>query len=254
MTSHTPWPPAEAAPKQTALPTSFTLPHSRIASLFLVGSNLVILFMAAFRQWGYEYILALLWWETVIIGFFNLGRILLVSLKADGIGKHIGFANLQTRLAVAFWLSALFIVKFGGFALGVGLLVLLAPAAFVDDGTSGIGPALDAAGVVGAGIIPAIVLLFISHGVSFFRNFVGRQEYRWTGLFRLLLWPYVRLTLLMAVVILGFLVAQANPSLGNAPGFTLVVIILKLVVDWGTHRFEHRSGGKTGVAGEGPAL
>ncbi len=122
-------------------------------------------------------------WERVIIGFFNFGRIIVVSLKAEGIGKHIGFANLQTRLAVAFWLSALFIVKFGGFALGVGFLVLMAPATFVQDQTSGIATAGEASQVIGAGLVPVIAILIISNGISFFQIFVGREEYRWTGLF-----------------------------------------------------------------------
>lgn len=213
---------------------------SKSASLALIGANLVYLFVAAFRNWGYEYILAMLWWETVIIGFFNLGRILVVCLKIDGFGKYIGFANLHTRLFTALFLGTIFIVKFGGFALGVGLVVLMAPAMFTDTDSDGIKASFDAANVVGPFILIPLVAIFLSHGISFFQNFVGRQEYQWSGLFKLLFWPYFRLVLLMAVVLIGYLLAKTNPGLAQAPVFTMAVILVKLVVDWGTHKFEHR--------------
>lgn len=213
---------------------------SKSASLALIGANLVFLFVAAFRSWGYEYILAMLWWETVIIGFFNLGRILVVCLKIDGFGKYIGFANLHTRLFTAFFLGMIFIMKFGGFAVGVGFVVLMAPAMFTDTDGDGIEASFDAANAVGPFILLPLIAIFLSHGISFFQNFVGRQEYKWSGLFKLMFWPYARLALLMAVVLLGFLLAKSNPGLGQASVFTMAVILVKLAVDWGTHKFEHR--------------
>jgi hypothetical protein len=213
---------------------------SRAASLALIGANLVMLCVAAFRHLGYEFLLAMLWWETVIIGFFNLGRILVVCLKIDGFGKYVGFANLHTRLFTAFFLGTFFLVKFGGFALGVGLLVLMAPAAFTETDGDGLAAALDAAYALGPFLVVPVLALFVSHGLSFFRNFVGRREYRWSSLIKLLFWPYARLGLLMLVILLGFLLARATPQLGQTPVFTVAVILVKLVVDWGTHRFEHR--------------
>jgi hypothetical protein len=213
---------------------------SKTASLALIGANLVMLFAAAYHSWGYEYILAMLWWETVIIGFFNLGRILVVCLKIDGFGKYVGFANLHTRLLTAFFLGMIFIVKFGGFALGVGLVVLMAPAIFTNTEGDGLSASFDAANAVGPYILVPLIALFLSHGISFFQNFVGRQEYQWSGLFKLMFWPYFRLVLLMAVVAIGFLLAKTNPDLGQAPVFTMAVILVKLAVDWGTHKYEHR--------------
>jgi len=214
-------------------------PRSRMASLALFGANLAILFIAAFRKWGCEYLLAVMWWEAVIIGFFNLCRIFVVGLKAEGLGKNIGFANLESRLFFTFWVSTLFVVKFGGFVLGVGFLVLLAPVLAVGNGENEFSAMAEAAQAIGGSLVPVIGLLFVSHGVSFVQNFLGRGEYRWSGLMKLLFWPYARLAILMLVIFGGFLAAQMFPDLGRTRIFTMAVILAKLAVDWGTHRFEH---------------
>ena len=213
---------------------------SRLAAAALAAANLVVLAVAGFQKWGYEFLLATVWWETVIIGFFNVGRILIVSLFGDPLGKKIGFANAGSRLAFALIVAGFFVVKFGGFALGLGLLVMLAPAAFTASGAHDLHAAAEAVQAVAGMVLPAVAVLFVSHGISFVQNFIRRREYRQSGILMLLFWPYARLALMLPVVLLGFAATRMIPALARTALFTAAVILLKLFVDYATHRIEHR--------------
>ncbi len=215
-------------------------PTSRLAAAALAIANLVILVVAGFRQWGYEILLATIWWETVIIGLYNVGRIFVVCLFGEPLGKRIGFTNTGSRVFFALLVVGFFVVKFGGFALGLGLFVMLAPAALGAGGTHDLGAAAEAASAVAGTVFPVVALLFVSHGVSFVQNFIRRREYRRSGILALLFWPYARLVLMLPVVLLGFAATRMIPGLARTAFFTIAVILLKLVVDFATHRFEHR--------------
>lgn len=219
-------------------------PMSRLAAAALALANLVMLFVAAFQKWGYEILLSTIWWETVIIGFYNAGRIFVVCMFGEPLGKWISFANAGSRLFVALGLIGFFVLKFGGFALALGLLVLLAPAALTTGGdTHNLVAAADAAQAVGPIVFPVVVALFLSHGVSFVQNYIRRREYERSGVLLLLFWPYARLAGLLLIVLLGLAATRTVPGLAQTPLFTVGVILLKLVVDVATHRLEHRSRG-----------
>lgn len=213
---------------------------SRLAATALAVANLVVLAVAGFQKWGYEFLLATVWWETVIIGFYNVGRILIVCLFGDPLGKKIGFANAGARLVFALIVAGFFAVKFGGFALGLGLFVMLTPAAFATGGTHDLHAAVEAAQPVAGMVLPVVAVLFVSHGISFVQNFIRRREYRQSGILMLLFWPYARLALMLPVVLLGFAATRMIPALARTTLFTAAVILLKLFVDYATHRIEHR--------------
>jgi hypothetical protein len=215
-------------------------PISRLAAGALALANLIVLVVAGFQKWGYELLLATVWWETVIIGFYNVGRIVVVFLLGDPLGKRIGFTKAGSRLFFALAVTGFFVLEFGGFALGLGLFVMLAPAAFTVGGGHDLHVALVAAREVAGMVLPVVAVLFVSHGISFVQNFIRRREYRRGGILMLLFWPYARLALMLPVVLLGFAATRVLPVLARTTIFTVAVILLKLFVDFATHRFEHR--------------
>ncbi len=100
---------------------------NRLPSIALVIANLAVLCIAAFQQLGYYYILSVFWWETVIIGFYNLFRIMVVCAKAEKTGRLIGLPDAASRIMWALVLIFFFTFKFGAFILVIGLFVFMAP-------------------------------------------------------------------------------------------------------------------------------
>jgi hypothetical protein len=89
---------------------------------------------------------------------------------------------------------------------------------------------------VGA-IVLAVVALAISHGISFWFNYLGRGEYRRTSAAAQMFAPYGRLMVLHITIILGGMAI----ALTGAPAAALaILVVLKIVMDVGFHLAEHR--------------
>ena len=87
-------------------------------------------------------------------------------------------------------------------------------------------------------ILFALVLLFISHGVSYLFNYIGRGEYLRTTAAQQMFAPYGRLVVLHVTVIFGAIVI----SMTGAPAAAIVVLVLlKIALDLGLHLAEHRN-------------
>ena len=86
---------------------------------------------------------------------------------------------------------------------------------------------------------PALLALFLSHGLSFFVNFIGRGEYLSRTVKDQMSEPYSRIIFMHLVLIFGggltLVIGQATPVL-------VVVIVLKIWMDLRAHLREH--GGK----------
>jgi hypothetical protein len=82
-----------------------------------------------------------------------------------------------------------------------------------------------------------VLALLISHGISFFKNYIGRNEYQQAELTKLMFQPYGRVVILhITIIIGGFL----SVFLGSPLVALLFLIILKIVIDIATHLREHR--------------
>jgi hypothetical protein len=80
------------------------------------------------------------------------------------------------------------------------------------------------------------LLLFLSHGVSFLVNYVGRKEYLNTTPMKQMFQPYGRLIILHVTIIIGaFLVI----GLGQPVLLVALLVLLKTIVDLFFHLREH---------------
>jgi hypothetical protein len=79
-------------------------------------------------------------------------------------------------------------------------------------------------------------VLIVSHGFSFFWNYIGRGEFRRVSPDRLMGQPYARIVVLhIAIIFSGFLlILFRSPIVG-----LLLLIILKICLDVSSHLREH---------------
>lgn len=189
---------------------------------FLVLANLIPLIGTLAWDWSILEIVAVYWAENLVIGLFTIFRLLTVSADESG------SASIAAKLAV----SAFFTVHYGIFCLvhGVFVFVLLG-------GDCGLSGPANAAHLFAGTLKWAILALIISHGVSFFRNYLGEGENRVTSVLAEMAAPYPRLFVLHFAIILGAFAIQA----AGQPAFLLVILVIgKTLLDLKLHRLARK--------------
>jgi uncharacterized protein DUF6498 len=99
--------------------------------------------------------------------------------------------------------------------------------------------------VVWSNVAIAAVALFLSHGASFFLNYIGRREYLTTSPIRQMTAPYGRVVVLHLTIIFG---AMAVAVLGAPIAALVVLVVLKTAFDLRLHLGEHRERGAAAAA------
>jgi hypothetical protein len=208
------------------------------AVVALILANVVPLAGVLWFGWSVWTILVIYWLENGIVGLFNV----LKMAAASGSGKSI---------------IPFFIVHYGMFWLVHGIFVMTLPL-FATIGSSvelePIGMPVPPMGVDGtgtasagpnlAGVAIAGIFLFISHGLSYLFNYLGRGEYLRTTAGDLMFAPYKRLVILHLTIIFGGL-AVATTGAGLLP--LVILVALKTAMDLGFHVREHRAPTETGA-------
>ena len=174
-----------------------------------------------FLHWTVLSVLLLYWCENVIVGGFNVLRMLTAD-PGEG----------------AVWIGKAFLIPFFCFHYGLftfvhGQFVL----ALFGDASMRHGPLGGGlvAAVEHAGIRVGVVFLFLSHAVSFVHNYLLSGEYRRASLPQLMAQPYARVMVMHFTILLGgFLVKAAGaPILA-----VLLLVALKTVIDLRAHLAE----------------
>ncbi len=217
---------------------------NQIGLVALVLANLFVALQTVRHEWGYYETLLIFWTEVAVLGGYNVLRMLVVGVfGAEPLGswaaRWVDLGTRLTRLLVTLFGIIFFIFKFGGFALGIGLFVLLLPAMLAPAGQAGgisIHRALHAAG---PGLLTASAMLCLSHGISFIKNFLLDREYDRVSIGSLMFWPYARMSLVGGVLLAGIVIARMVPGLDSATSFAVVMVLLKLLADALSHGLEH---------------
>lgn len=195
-----------------------------ITSLILV--NLWPIFGVYYLNWNVGSILVLYWMENFSIGFFNIFKILKAQKKEK---YHLDTGGIRVpKKGLKYFTALFFIIHFGGVTLGHGLFVL--------SFASNDGPFSSALAKISLLIFPAI-LTFISHGISFVVNFIGKQEYQKVSPVEQMYKPYSRIIIFQLTVFAGGVIADYLYS----PKLVIVfLIILKIIIDLITHIRERK--------------
>lgn len=186
--------------------------------------NVIPLYGVQVLGWSAFFIIFTYWLENFVIGFYT---ILKMRRHGGKLGIHqnsiLETGGVPDREWSNFFTIVFFIIHFGGFILVHGVFIFTL---FHQSGELLPLPAL-----------LMFVSLMISHGVSYFVNFVGKEEFKIVTLNQLLRSPYARIVPLHLTIVLAayfFILGQSNPSIY---ALTLLVI-MKLGLDLILHIFE----------------
>ena len=182
--------------------------------LALISVNLIPAIGVIFWGWSLTALMVLYWMESLIVGAFNIPKMAL----------SLGTAGTKIRVII------FFCIHYGGFWLAHGffLLVFLVPTIKEnpDIGGQAVNTNIDIA------FIPVLLLLVLSHLISFVMNFLRRDPstrvYAQVQMFA----PYGRV-MLLHIMILGGATLAAKYS--SSVWVLALLVVLKLVLDLGAH-------------------
>jgi hypothetical protein len=183
-----------------------------------------------FFGWDLANVMILFWAESAVIGFYTVLKIIVV-------GKFMALIE-----------APFFLGHFGGFMAMHFLLIYV----FFVRGLDAAGPepgSWDALRGIFGPLRTGLAALFISHGVSFFSNFVGRREHAVATVPALMTAPYSRVFVMQFTLIFGgwIVLLLKNP----VPPLALLVL-LKTALDFTAHRREHAGGPTLAIRGPAP--
>ena len=213
------------------------------AVVALVAANLVPLIGVLFFGWDVWGILIIYWLENGVVGFFNVLKMRRAAGPETGATTRAGGRTRRVSMTIngrpasgseKSFLIPFFIMHYGMFWVVHGIFVLLLPtfAVMGAEGQSDFGTNLDP-----LAIVFAVVVLFISHGVSYELNYVGRGEYLRTTAGAEMFAPYGRLVVLHITIIFGAILIGTTGAPASA---VVVLVLLKIALDLGLHLAQHR--------------
>ena len=224
------------------------------AVVALIVANAIPLFGVLFLDWDVQTVLVLYWLENGVVGVVNVFKIARAAGPADA--DPASAAAPVGGPAAKATLIPFFVIHYGLFWLVHGMFVVGLPAftgMFGRPATDGFGgfegefpsvveppgllPVSESGGLEGGTLLLALAALVISHGLSFWWNFLRGGEYRRVTPQRQMFAPYGRLVALHVTIIVGAIAVIAT---GATAAAVAVLVTLKIALDLGLHLKEHR--------------
>ena len=186
------------------------------STIMLIIANLAPIAGSVFFSWNLGDVMVLYWAESAIIGLFNVGKIIIIGRWA------------------ALLMGPFFIGHFGGF-MAVHFLFLYTIFVSPQMGAASENELADVAQLF-ITLWPALAALFISHAFSFYKNFLGRHEYRGRTVNQQMSEPYSRIIFMHLILIFGGGLVMV---LGDPTPILILVIGLKIYFDIKAHLKQH---------------
>lgn len=181
------------------------------SAVLLIIVNLIPIIGIALYKWNPYDIIILYWLENIVIGIYNFLRILFARKTVGGIQKNSSYAFF-------------FLLHYGIFNLVQGAILaftILNKSSFIlnDDY---------------AGLLVFFVALMISHGFSFFYNYIGKKEYLNVSARIQMFSPYGRVVVMHLTILFGL-----GASIYTESSFMILFVILKMIFDLLAHANVH---------------
>jgi hypothetical protein len=222
---------------------------TNIPLLALVVANVIPLWGVLYLGWDAFHIVLLYWAENLIIGFYNILKMVLV--KVPSLGGHL--KKLYT--------IAVFIFHYSGFTAIHGLFVLAlfnrGEGHFTQPGQKW--PCFlifqelllmlikYIFSVMPANMKYSLAALFLSHGASFAHHYVAQRQFASAKIDELMFAPYSRVVVMHIAIMAGafFVMAIREPV-----AVLLALVALKTILDVKLHLREHRKSRRSQSAGQ----
>lgn len=217
------------------------LPKVTNAIVALIMANFMPLIGVLMLGWDAAVIVLLYWAENIVIGLYNVLKIIFLKIYSDA-------PILEVLFAISF-----FCFHFGAFCAVHGYLLLVL---FHGGGPSGTfihaGAWTESAGSMQRllrafagfwqtrpdGMVWSVACLFLSHGVSIKRNYLDKKEYQLFNPIKLMIQPYKRIVILHLAVISGAMLVTMS---GSPLPLLCLLIIFKTGMDIVLHIKEHQT-------------
>jgi hypothetical protein len=218
------------------------------SAIVLIVANMIPLFGLFFAGWNAFDMVFLYWLENVIIGFFNVCKMLTYGLiatpdfKTGEPGKRALTATerLQVLLAMVL-LSAFFCFHYGIFTFvhGVFVVSFMQFGQVVGGGApqSGFDIVPYAMQRVRGDLLIPFLSLFASHGFSFVYNFLYKREYTRVTAMGIMAAPYGRVLVMHFTVLIGGIISMFLPVF-----MAVLLVVMKTGIDLGLHLKEREKG------------
>jgi len=181
--------------------------------LLLIAMNLIPLVGVLVFGWNIGYIMLLYWMETIVIGLFNIPKILSSRKPPQGSTVRAGGCGLL-------FIAVFFTIHYGGFNAGhfffLNEMFDLPP--------------------INRDVLIVLGALTLSHGFSLMVNWFGKREFENRDPSQQMFMPYGRVIVMHIVIILGgFLALAFNGGLA----VLILLIALKTIADLFAHLKGH---------------
>jgi hypothetical protein len=214
----------------------------------LILSNLFPVFGLIFLDFDILSVILIYWAESGIVGFYGILKMVFIKQPTSLISSHytklkvvgVPVKTQSSILAVSkLFMIPFFMVHFGGFMMGhlIFILVFFAPE------TSGFFWPFSMLGVAFSyfkTIWIGVLLLFVSHGYSFYVNYLRSGEYNRLGIQTAMFQPYKRIIIMHVTLIFGGFLFIFS---GQLIAILVLFVFLKIIVDLGSHLREREKFG-----------
>ena len=191
------------------------------SSTLLILANLYPLVGVLFFGWDLASILFIYWAENVVIGFYNILKMVYAKKPNTG-GITVTINGKVTKDFSKKGFILFFIMHYGLFTVVHGAFLFTT----IAKGLS-----------INSAVLTGTLFLIVSHGISFFTNYITGKEYETKSPEDLFLAPYKRVIVMHLTVIFGSaLIVNSN---GTAIGPLLTLTVVKTIIDLISHTFEH---------------
>lgn len=191
----------------------------RASEVFLLVANILPLLGVILWDWKVFDILLVFWIENVIIGIFN-------------VVKMLGWVQ-HCRLYIALPIVPFFVLHYGSFTSGHGILIM---AVFGGKNKASLDTIWQTLHEGGWNMYISIGGIFLSHLFSFITNFIGKREIERTHIGLLMEAPYGRIVVMHLTIIIG---GGAAVALGQPLWALALLVLLKTGMDLRAHRKSH---------------
>lgn len=171
-----------------------------------------------FFSWELFSVVLLYWLENLVIGVFNVIKMLSCA------GKEVLLQKL--------FMSAFFSVHYGMFCFGHGTFIVDLFGS--ENDTLQQVPMM----IMNSGLKWALLTLILSHAFSLITNYFMNKEYKNLSVSDVMFMPYKRIIVLHVFIIFG---AMALQAFGVTQLGLIALAVVKILADLITHNMEHRN-------------